>query len=116
MLLLPWPGLEVTCKQSPPLILVFLGSHPRQPATATATAMLCAVGQPKKKKKLRLQPQSDPSLQLYHSLRQHILNPLNDARDRTRVLMDTSRILPLNHNRFPFIPTTAFSSLTVSVS
>ena len=31
---------------------------------------------------------------LHHSSREHwILNPLNEARDRTHVLMDTSRIL-----------------------
>ena len=37
---------------------------------------------------------------LHHSLQQHwILNPLREARDRTHILMDTSRVLtPLSHN------------------
>ena len=37
---------------------------------------------------------------LCYSLRQpQILNPLNEARDRTYILMDTSRVLnPLSHN------------------
>ena len=37
---------------------------------------------------------------LYHSSWQHrILNPLSEARDRTRILMDTSEVLnPLSHN------------------
>ena len=54
-------------------------------ASATATAM------------------PEPSLfcNLHCSLQQcQILNPLSEARDRTRVLMDTSGILnPLSHNR-----------------
>ena len=44
----------------------------------------------------------DPSLicDLRHSSKQHwILNPLNEARDQTRILMDTSQVLnPLSHN------------------
>ena len=45
----------------------------------------------------------DPSLvcDLHHSSRQcRILNPLSEARDRTRVLMDTSQVYyPLSHNK-----------------
>ena len=41
---------------------------------------------------------------LLHSSGQHqILNPLSEARDRTHILMDTSRVLkPLSHNRNSF--------------
>ena len=64
-----------------------LGAKSELPAYATATAM------------------SDPSCvcDLHHSSRWHqILNPLNEARDRTRILVDTSRVPnPLSHNRNP---------------
>ena len=42
---------------------------------------------------------------LHHSSRQHqILNPLSEARDRTRILMDTSSVLnPLSHKGNPTI-------------
>ena len=76
---------------APPPFWVFLGLHPQHmkvprlgveselqlPAYTTATAT------------------QDPSLvfDLYHSSRQRqILNPLSEARDRTRVLMDTSQV------------------------
>ena len=44
---------------------------------------------------------SEPHLRLTHSLWQgRILNPLNEARNRIRILMDTSRVLNLlSHNR-----------------
>ena len=41
---------------------------------------------------------------LHHSSQQRqILNPLSEARDRTHILMDTSRVhIPLSHNSQPF--------------
>ena len=70
---------------------IFLGLHPAHmevprlgvesklqlPATATATAM----------------PDPSPVCNLHHSSWQHwILNPMSEATDRTRILMDASQI------------------------
>ena len=50
---------------------------------------------------LGLQPQLQSDLCHSHSWQQHrLLNPLREARDRTSILMDTSRVCNLlNHNR-----------------
>ena len=48
-------------------------------------------------------PDPGPICGLHCSSQQHqILSPLNEARDRTRILMDTSRVLnPLSHSGNP---------------
>ena len=78
-------------------VFVFLGPHPQHtdvprlgvklklqlPATATATATATA----------RVMPDPSCICNLHHSSRQHwILNPSNEARDQTCVLVDTSQV------------------------
>ena len=54
---------------------------------------------------------SEPHCKLHLTLRQHqTLNTLRDARDRTHILVDTSRVLnPLSHNRNPQIHISSLS-------